>query len=43
MDFRHTEEQLAFYKSVKDFATSVVEPGAHERDVNGGEPRRSRR
>jgi alkylation response protein AidB-like acyl-CoA dehydrogenase len=35
MDFRHTEEQLAFYKSVKDFAASVVEPGAHERDVRG--------
>jgi alkylation response protein AidB-like acyl-CoA dehydrogenase len=33
MDFRHTEEQLAFYKSVKDFAARVVEPGAHERDV----------
>ena len=35
MDFRHTEEQLAFYKSVKDFAAQVVEPGAHERDVEG--------
>ena len=35
MDFRHTEEQLAFYKSVKDFAAEVVEPGAHERDVEG--------
>lgn len=35
MDFRHTEEQLAFYKSVKDFAAEVVEPGAHERDVDG--------
>ena len=33
MDFRHSEEQLAFYKSVKDFAARVVEPGAHERDV----------
>ena len=33
MDFRHTEEQLAFYKSVKDFAARVVEPGAH---VQGG-------
>ena len=33
MDFRHSEEQLAFYKSVKDFASRVVEPGAHERDV----------
>ena len=35
MDFRHTEDQLAFYKSVKDFAGRVVEPGAHERDVEG--------
>ena len=35
MDFRHSEEQLAFYKSVKDFASSVVEPGAHDRDVEG--------
>ena len=35
MDFRHTEEQLAFYKSVKDFAARVVEPGAHDRDVEG--------
>ena len=35
MDFRHSEEQLAFYKSVKDFAARVVEPGAHERDVEG--------
>ena len=35
MDFRFTEEQLAFYKSVKDFASRVVEPGAHERDVEG--------
>ena len=35
MDFRHTEEQLSFYKSVKDFAARVVEPGAHERDVEG--------
>ncbi|MDQ4057634.1 MAG: acyl-CoA dehydrogenase family protein [Actinomycetota bacterium] len=35
MDFRRTEEQLALYKSVKDFATEVVEPGAHERDVEG--------
>ena len=34
MDFRHSEEQLAFYKSVKDFAARVVEPGAHERDVD---------
>jgi acyl-CoA dehydrogenase len=33
MDFNHTEEQLAFYKSVKDFAGAVVEPGAHDRDV----------
>ncbi|MGH2751459.1 MAG: acyl-CoA dehydrogenase family protein [Actinomycetota bacterium] len=35
MDFRHSEEQLAFYKSVHDFAAGVVEPGAHERDVEG--------
>ena len=35
MDFRHSEEQLAFFKSVKDFAAQVVEPGAHERDVEG--------
>ncbi|MFP5297648.1 MAG: acyl-CoA dehydrogenase family protein [Actinomycetota bacterium] len=35
MDFSHGEEQLEFYRSVKDFAASVVEPGAHERDVEG--------
>ena len=35
MDFRHTEEQLAFFKSVKDFAADVVAPEAHERDVDG--------
>jgi alkylation response protein AidB-like acyl-CoA dehydrogenase len=35
VDFRHSEEQLAYYKSVKDFAASVVEPGAAERDVAG--------
>ena len=35
MDFRFSEEQLAFYKSVKDFASEVVAPGAHERDVEG--------
>jgi alkylation response protein AidB-like acyl-CoA dehydrogenase len=35
VDFRHSEEQLAFYKSVRDFAAKVVEPGAHERDVEG--------
>jgi alkylation response protein AidB-like acyl-CoA dehydrogenase len=35
MDFKHTEEQLAFSKSVKDFAARVVEPGAHDRDVEG--------
>ena len=35
MDFRHTEDQIAFYKSVKDFAARVVEPGAGERDVAG--------
>jgi alkylation response protein AidB-like acyl-CoA dehydrogenase len=35
MDFRHSDEQLAFYKSVRDFAAENVEPGAHERDVDG--------
>lgn len=35
MDFSHSEEQLAFYRSVKEFAVRVVEPGAHERDVEG--------
>jgi alkylation response protein AidB-like acyl-CoA dehydrogenase len=35
MDFRHSEEQLAFYKSVRDLAARVVEPGASERDVEG--------
>ncbi len=35
MDFRHTEEQLDFYKSVKEFAGRVVAPGAHDRDVEG--------
>jgi alkylation response protein AidB-like acyl-CoA dehydrogenase len=33
MDFNHTAEQLAFYDSVKSFAAEVVEPGAHDRDV----------
>ena len=35
MDFRHSAEQLEFYRSVKELAASVVEPGAHERDVEG--------
>ena len=35
MDFSHSPEQLEFYASVKDFASSVVAPGAHERDVEG--------
>ena len=35
MDFSHNEEQLAFYRSVKEFASTVVEPGAHARDVEG--------
>jgi len=35
MDFRHSGEQVAFYKSVRDFAAENVEPGAHERDVQG--------
>ena len=34
MDFSHTPEQNAFYRSVKDFAAEVVEPGAHARDVD---------
>ncbi|MEA2461426.1 MAG: hypothetical protein QOH90_1603 [Actinomycetota bacterium] len=33
MDFNHSAEELAFYASVKDFAERVVEPGAHDRDV----------
>lgn len=33
MDFTHSEEQLEFYRSVKEFAAKVVEPGSHERDV----------
>lgn len=33
MDFSHSDEQLEFYRSVKEFAAKVVEPGAHERDV----------
>ena len=35
MDFTHSDEQLEFYRSVKEFASKVVEPGAHERDVSG--------
>ncbi|MDQ3951869.1 MAG: acyl-CoA dehydrogenase family protein [Actinomycetota bacterium] len=35
MDFRHSDEQLEFYDSVKDLAARVVQPGAHERDVEG--------
>jgi alkylation response protein AidB-like acyl-CoA dehydrogenase len=35
MDFTHSDEQLEFYRSVKELAQRVVEPGAHERDVNG--------
>ena len=35
MDFRHSSEQLDFYRSVREMAASVVEPGAHERDVEG--------
>ena len=35
MDFGHSREQLEFYASVKNFASSVVAPGAHERDVEG--------
>ncbi len=33
MDFTHNQEQRAFYASVLEFAAKVVEPGAHERDV----------
>jgi alkylation response protein AidB-like acyl-CoA dehydrogenase len=33
MDFTHSAEQNAFYSSVLEFAAKVVEPGAHERDV----------
>lgn len=35
MDFNHSDEQLTFYASVKEFAAKVVEPGAHDRDVEG--------
>ncbi len=35
MDFNHSPEQMTFFTSVKEFATKVVEPGAHERDVEG--------
>jgi alkylation response protein AidB-like acyl-CoA dehydrogenase len=35
VDFDHSPEQLEFYRSVKEFAARVVEPGAHERDVAG--------
>ena len=35
MDFAHSEEQLEFYRSVLSLAERVVEPGAHERDVEG--------
>src|SRR5687768_9205287 len=33
MDFRHSAEQEEYYSSVLEFAREVVEPGAHERDV----------
>ncbi|MBU1672587.1 MAG: acyl-CoA dehydrogenase family protein [Actinobacteria bacterium] len=32
MDFRHTEEQELFYKSVVEFAQKEIQPGAAERD-----------
>ncbi|HVF54079.1 MAG TPA: acyl-CoA dehydrogenase family protein [Actinomycetota bacterium] len=35
MDFLHSDEQIEFYESVKAFAADVVEPGAHDRDVEG--------
>lgn len=35
MDFLHSSEQLDFYDSVVGFASDVVEPGAHGRDVEG--------
>jgi alkylation response protein AidB-like acyl-CoA dehydrogenase len=33
MNFEHDQEQKDFYKQVLDLAREVVEPGAHERDV----------
>jgi hypothetical protein len=35
MDLRHSNEQLEFYRSVKELASAMVEPGAHQRDVEG--------
>jgi len=35
VEFRHSDEQLDFYRSVLEFASRVVEPGAHVRDVEG--------
>ena len=35
LSFDFTEEQLAFRKSVKDFAEKVVRPGSDERDRDG--------
>ncbi|MFA5787935.1 MAG: acyl-CoA dehydrogenase family protein [Actinomycetota bacterium] len=35
MDYRFTDEQLAFRRSVKEFAQRVVAPGAEERDRLG--------
>jgi alkylation response protein AidB-like acyl-CoA dehydrogenase len=35
VDFAHSPEQLDYYRSVKEFAARVVEPGSHERDVDG--------
>ncbi|MBI4729591.1 MAG: acyl-CoA dehydrogenase family protein [Acidobacteria bacterium] len=35
LDFSFTEEQLAFRKSVRDFAEKVVWPGSGQRDVEG--------
>jgi alkylation response protein AidB-like acyl-CoA dehydrogenase len=35
VDFTHSDDQLEFFRSVKEFAQRVVEPGSHERDVAG--------
>jgi alkylation response protein AidB-like acyl-CoA dehydrogenase len=35
LNFSFTEEQLAFRKSVKEFASKVVAPGSNERDIEG--------
>lgn len=35
MDFALSDEQVAFYKGLVDFAAAVIEPGAAERDRQG--------